>query len=232
VLVNPIDETRARLSAAEAVLVLTGAGVSVASGIQVYRGAAGSRYDDPDALRYAFASTLHADPEGFWARFRRARAALRAARPNPAHEALVALEGRARRFLLATQNVDDLHRRAGTRALAELHGNAFRVRCLAGCGAPAVESEAERCVCGGWTRPDVVLFGEGEPGRWEPVHAFARSEVSVVLLVGTSGVVAVPQELLALVPRAWVVEVNPRPEVAGVHARIAAPAEEALPLLV
>ncbi len=226
-----IADTRARLADSKGTLVLTGAGVSVASGIPVYRGAAGSRYDDPETLRYAFASTLRKDPAGFWERWAPRWEELRRAQPNAAHRALVAIEERSKRFLLATQNVDDLHRRAGTKALAELHGNAFRTRCLEGCGAPVRVSESPKCVCGGWARPDVVLFGEGAPEKWEPVHEFCRGEVSVVLLVGTSGVVEVPAELMRLVPGAWVVEVNPRPEVETVNARISMKAEEALPLL-
>ena len=129
---------RERLAAHDALLVLTGAGVSVASGLPVYRGASQSLYDDPDALRYAFAKTLHADPEGFWKRWARRRASLRATKPNPGHEALVRLARSRKRFLLATQNVDDLHRRAGNEGVVELHGNALREKCLDyACKAPA-----------------------------------------------------------------------------------------------
>jgi len=238
-----LAELKERLLAAESVLALTGAGISVASGLPVYRGAAGSRYDDPETLRYAFASTLRADPAGFWQRFAQWRAELASSSPNAAHEALVAIERRAPRFLLATQNVDGLHRRAGTRNLVELHGDAFRERCLdADCPESAWTAREEtRCPrCGGLSRPDVVLFGEGDEKRWEPIHDFLRAPVALVLIVGTSGVVGVPTQLVGLArersPGAFVVSINVAPldgELAGlVDGQVIAPAERALPALV
>ncbi len=241
---------RARLALARRALVLTGAGVSVASGLPTYRGAEDSVYADPARLRDAFGSTLRRDPAAFWARFAPRRAALRAARPNAAHEALAALERGPAELLLATQNIDALHERAGSQRVVELHGNAAREACLAGCGAAPWASSADedaaaaasppRCPgCGGVARPDVVLFGEGGDERWAPVRAFVTAgAVDVVLLVGTAGVVEVPGQLVALAretSRPWVVEVNPRPSEALdalVDARVVAPAEVALPLMV
>ena len=76
-------ELKARLAGSTSILALTGAGISVASGLPVYRGAAGSLYDDPNALRYAFASTLHKDPAGFWAGFRKLRDEHEGRSPQP-----------------------------------------------------------------------------------------------------------------------------------------------------
>ena len=148
---------------------------------------------------------------------------MRGARPNPAHEALARLEAVIPRFMVATQNIDDLHRRASTRQLCELHGNAFRERCLDfDCEEPAWSSpvvdtsdELPHCRrCGSVARPDVVLFGEGADQRWAPVRDFVAGGVEVVLLVGTSGVVEVPTELTTLARSrgaVWIVEINPRP---------------------
>lgn len=226
--------TRDRLLQAKSLLVLTGAGISVASGLRTYRGAEESLYADPARLRLAFGSSLRRDPGAFWREWRPRRRELRAARPNPGHAALVVLEARLPRFLLATQNVDDLHRRAGSRAPVELHGNALLERCLAECPGPpwpapeasdVDDAPAPTCPrCGGPARPDVVLFGEGADARWEPVRDFARAGVDLVLLVGTSGTVAVPEELLRLVRAAgptWVVDLNLTPAVAGADAALA-----------
>jgi len=223
----------------------------VASGIPVYRGEDKSRYDDPDALRYAFASTLHKDPGGFWTRFRGWRAELRRARPNAGHVALATLEQRAQRFLLATQNVDDLHYRAGSVRIVKLHGDAFALRCRdASCrlatfrwsSDPDDDTSAEVPVCPlceTIARPDVVLFGEGGFDRWEPVRKFVAEGVEIVLLVGTSGVVEVPTQLIQLARAkgpVWVATVNPRPpegELASlVDAQVLGRSEEILPRLV
>lgn len=245
-----IAALRARLRGARVVAV-TGAGVSVASGLPTYRGAEDSLYQDPERLRDCFASTLRRDPARFWARFIERRALLRRAAPNAGHLALAALERAAGgALLLATQNVDDLHRRAGSGGVVELHGNALLERCLdEACGAPAWRSESDDLAgatpacgrCGGPARPDVVLFGEGADARWEPLRAFvAGGPVDVVLLVGTAGVVEVPTQVVELA-RAhgapFVVELNPRPSdasgLAGViDAHLVARAEEALPALV
>jgi NAD-dependent deacetylase len=246
-----VDHLRQRLRGAR-VLALTGAGVSVASGLPTYRGAEDSLYQDPEALRDCFASTLRRDPARFWARFVERRALLRRATPNAGHAALAALERAAGgAFLLATQNVDDLHRRAGSARVVELHGNALLERCLdldEHCGAPVWRSESDALAgaapacprCAGPARPDVVLFGEGADARWEPARAFvAGGPVDVVLLVGTAGVVEVPTQLVELARSRgapYVVELNPRPSdapgLAGlVDAHLVARAEEALPAL-
>lgn len=94
-----VETVSTRLASARRVLALTGAGVSVASGLQTYRGDEDSLYADPERLRDAFGSTLRRDPARFWARFLARRATLRAAWPNPAHEALAALERRTPELL-------------------------------------------------------------------------------------------------------------------------------------
>ncbi len=157
-------------------VVLTGAGVSAESGLATFRGAGGlwegSRIEDV-ATPEAFA----ADPERVWRFYAERRAGASAARPNAAHLALADAETRmGERFLLATQNVDGLHPRAGNRRVVELHGSLWRSRCSA-CDAPPVEDHSTDiapplpacAVCGALMRPDIVWFGE----MLDPAHEWA-----------------------------------------------------------
>src|SRR5262245_43645002 len=135
---HELDESLERaaglLGRARCVAVLTGAGVSAESGLATFRGAGGlwegHRVEDvatPEAFRR--------DPALVWRFYHARRSGLHEAQPNPGHLALAALEQRfgGERFALITQNVDGLHRRAGSRRVLELHGNLNRVRCT-GCG--------------------------------------------------------------------------------------------------
>jgi NAD-dependent protein deacetylase/lipoamidase len=205
----------ARLRAAQRLLVLTGAGVSAESGVPTFRG--------PEGLWRDFRPEDLATPEAFarnpalvweWYEMRRARIA--PLRPNRAHEAIAALERAVPELLLATQNVDGLHQRAGSARVVELHGSLWRVRCT-GCGDARDERTVPlpalppRCACGALLRPNVVWFGETlPPGVLERAFAAAQ-EADVVLVVGTSSMVypaaALPQAARA--HGAFVVEVNP-----------------------
>ena len=131
---NPdrLKAAAAAIASAGSLLVLTGAGVSAESGVPTFRGAGGlwegSRPEDlatPDAFRR--------DPARVWRWYRWRRGLCLAARPNPGHEAVAALERVVPDFLLATQNVDGLHLRAGSRKVIALHGDIHRARCV-GCG--------------------------------------------------------------------------------------------------
>jgi NAD-dependent deacetylase len=207
----------ARLRAAQRVLVLTGAGVSAESGVPTFRGPEGLwRQFRPEDL--ATMDAFERDPKLVWEWYAWRREQIAPLRPNPAHQAIAALEREAPDFLLATQNVDGLHRQAGSRSLVELHGTLWRVRCT-GCG--QVEDDRRvplpelppRCACGAGLRPDVVWFGEALPAApLEQAFAAAR-DADVVLVVGTSSLVypaaALPQAARAA--GAFVIEVNPEP---------------------
>jgi NAD-dependent deacetylase len=159
---------------ARSVGVVTGAGVSVESGIPTYRGRGGI-YDDPaegDRVVEALSGpTLRRDPDRTWRVIAWKAGLARAARPNRAHEAIVEMERRAERFVLLTQNVDGLHAAAGSRNVIEIHGNTLRTRCTAcptrGSLSPeeiAAVTATPRCAaCGAPLRPDVVLFEERLP---------------------------------------------------------------------
>ncbi|HQR78250.1 MAG TPA: Sir2 family NAD-dependent protein deacetylase, partial [Burkholderiaceae bacterium] len=148
------------------------------------------------------------------------RDAVAKAEPNAGHLALARAEHRGRRLVVITQNVDDLHRRAGSSQIVELHGAIARTICLAKCGfreedpARLPPGEPPRCPnCGDWLRPGVVWFGEMlDPQQLDAAEA-AATACDVMLVVGTSGLVY-PAAGLPLVARragATVVIVNPAP---------------------
>jgi len=201
----------------ESVFVLTGAGVSAESGIPTFRGR--------DGLWKNYSATDLATPEAFqrnpalvWEWYHWRQSFISRAQPNAAHQAIVELERRSKKFLLLTQNVDNLHRRAGSQNVLELHGNIFRTRCTR-CGNIAEHqtfSENDRlplCKCGGVLRPDVVWFGEGIPQDiWHASIEFVTT-ADVALICGTSAVVwpaaAIPE--IAQRGGAKTIEVNLEP---------------------
>jgi NAD-dependent deacetylase len=219
--------------------VLTGAGVSAASGVPTFRGSDGlwknCRSEDlatPDAFAR--------DPGRVWEWYDWRRQKIAAARPNRAHEVLASWSQRQPGFRLITQNVDGLHERAGTERLIRFHGSIWDVRCWQRCGGPGsswVDTRVPlpelpvRCPdCGGLARPGVVWFGE--PIDPEPLRQAEEAlDCDVCLVVGTSSVVY-PAAALALGARqrgAWTVEINPEPGAADVDLVIVAKAEEVLP---
>src|SRR5512136_453334 len=206
-----------RILRVKRVIVLTGAGVSAESGVPTFRGADGlwRRHRAEDlATPEAFAR----DPRLVWEWYESRRQLIATRRPNAAHEAIAALETHAREFLLITQNVDGLHRRAGSRRLAELHGNLWRVRCLAE-GTVTENREVPLrslppyCACGALLRPDVVWFGEALPTDAIRQAYDAAESCDVMLAVGTSALVqpAASLPMIAKTHGAYVVEVNLEP---------------------
>ena len=204
---------------------LTGAGVSQESGLRTFRdahpstgsGQAGlwAQYKPEDlASPQAFAR----DPKLIWDWYAWRREAVKGVRPNPGHYALVEIENKIPQFTLITQNVDGLHRMAGSQRVLELHGNIQRVRCSE-CStfADTWGDEAEsvpRCrECGGLLRPDVVWFGESLPRDQLEAAVEAARTCEVFFSIGTSGVVQ-PAASLAFSARnrgAVVVEINAEP---------------------
>jgi NAD-dependent deacetylase len=175
------------------VFVLTGAGISAESGLPTFRAEdglwAGHRIEDvctPDAwLR---------NPAEVWKFYSARRAAGAKAEPNPAHVALAKLEAQlGDRLFLCTQNVDDLHERAGSVRLVHMHGELTKAHCERDCGRPPVEDrnvyaslpEVGRCACGGRLRPHIVFFGE-VPLEMERIQD-EIDQASLMVVVGTSG---------------------------------------------
>ncbi len=202
------------LSRARRVAVLTGAGMSAESGIKTFRGAGGlwegHRIEDV-ATPEAFAR----DPRRVWEFYEARRRSAARAVPNSGHAALAEMENRFDEFLVATQNVDDLHRRAGSRNLVELHGSLARRRCpscaASIAGLEPLETLPPPCPCGGSFRPDIVWFGEMlPPEAWRRAEESARRS-DVFLVIGTSAEVypAAGLALIAADSGATVFEINP-----------------------
>ena len=210
------------LSSARRGLALTGAGVSAESGIPTFRGE-GGLWKQYDPVKVASIEYFMADPSAYWRVSKdRGRVAL-AARPNPGHHALAALEAAGHLAGVVTQNTDGLHQEAGSRNVIEIHGSSRTVQCL-DCGTrePRADVQARldvemppRCkVCGGtFLKPTVVLFGEPMP-QAAVAKAFALArEADLVLVVGSSLVVypAADVPLVALRSGARMIVINAEP---------------------
>jgi NAD-dependent deacetylase len=237
-----LDRAARMVHAAERIAVLTGAGVSAESGVATFRGAGGlwegHRVEDV-ATPFAF----QRDPVLVWRFYNARRANLQTVRPNPGHHALVALEERIgpERFALITQNVDGLHRAAGSRHVLEIHGSIARVRCtkcnLVEDRAGEILEELPHCgKCGHLLRPHVVWFHEALPEDvWAEAHTAAR-QCDCFLVVGTSAIVYPAAGLVedARAGGASVIEVNlaatPASELADVG--LYGPSGQLLPRLV
>jgi NAD-dependent deacetylase len=239
---SPVPDGLAeRVASARHVVVLTGAGVSAESGVPTFREAQTglwSRFSPEDlATPAAYAE----DPDTVWAWYEWRRDLVAAARPNPGHLALAELERRLPRLTLVTQNVDGLHRRAGSADPVEFHGNLFENRCF-DCGRPAHDvprpcPAPPRCRdCGGRIRPGVVWFGEPIPVEALQRASAAVEDCDLFLSVGTSALVYPAAGLAeqAAARGATLVEVNPVPTGLARHADYvwAAASGEALPALV
>lgn len=239
----PVDteELITQLRAAGTIVVVTGSGVSAASGVPTFRGNDGLwrnfRAEDL-ATPEAFAH----DPQTVWEWYDWRRTCIAGCQPNAAHEILARWSARPG-FTLITQNVDGLHERAGTANVIRFHGSLWELRCAADCGvAPwgdrrvPLEPLPPPCpACGGLARPGVVWYGETiDPDVLER-SSVAAEHADVFLSIGTSSLVYPAAALMHLARRsgAFTVEINPGATGAShtVDLPIAAPAEDALPML-
>ena len=158
------------IRASRSVVALTGAGISVPSGIPDFRSPGTGLWENVDPMEVAHIDVFRRDPERFWHFYGMRFQSLEDKRPNPAHAALAVLEEAGLLHAVITQNIDRLHARAGSRELVEVHGSIASSSCLV-CGVRyelgAVRARHEgdakgvpRCDCGAALKPDVVLFGE------------------------------------------------------------------------
>ena len=203
------------IAKARSVAVLTGAGVSAESGVPTFRDAQTGLWAQFDPLELATPDAFRCNPKLVWDWYAWRRKLVAKAEPNAGHRALVVLENRVSDFVLITQNVDGLHRRAGSRNVVELHGNIGRVKCSRENTIVERWTEAgdavPRCAgCGALLRPDVVWFEEMLPADALQAAEDAARRCQILLVVGTSAEVypaaALPEE--ALRRGACVVEVN------------------------
>ena len=213
-----VDVIANHLTPGARITVLTGAGVSAASGVPTFRGADGLwKQHRPEQL--ATPEAFARDPRLVWEWYDWRRQRIAACRPNGAHEVLAAWSERYANFTLITQNVDGLHERAGTHHVLRMHGSIWEVACWARCPGSPLRWQDEtvplpvippRCTyCDGLIRPGVVWFGEAiDPGILRSCHEATRCDV--FLTVGTSAVVYPAASLVqeALMHGAFTAEIN------------------------
>ena len=228
------------LKRANRVMVITGAGISAESGIPTFRGEDGLwRNFKPEEL--ATPQAFEHKPHTVWEWYDWRRGLCAQAQPNPAHSVVAAMERFYHHFLLVTQNVDGLHPRAGSRRMVEAHGSVWRAQCSQ-CGAtvPLEETPLKNLPpyhdgCGGMLRPGVLWFGENyEPAVLQKMFS-AAEEAQVVLVVGTSGSVSLPVDLITQARQAGatIIEINSERSAVSrlAHERLEGKAGEILPEL-
>ena len=219
---DDVERAAAILTSSGSAVALTGAGVSAESGIATFRGE-GGLWTKYDPVKVSSIDSFLADPAAYWRVSKeRGRAAL-AARPNPGHYALAAMEAAGRLVAVVTQNTDGLHQDSGSRRVVELHGSGRSVQCLE-CGRREPRSEVQerldvemppRCRSCGSTllKPTVVLFGEPIP-REAIDEAFALARHSDAMLVVGSSLLVYPAAevpLAAVQSGARMIVVNAEP---------------------
>ena len=220
----PVSSVAERLRQANHVTVFTGAGVSAESGIPTFRDALTGLWERFDPARLATAEAYRTDPSLCWGWYEWRRAKVLQAIPNAAHLAIAELANHVPKLTIVTQNVDDLHVRAGSEGVIHLHGSLHTPRCIdcAVAYAPAQpvcelpqdgrRIEPPRCgACNGLIRPGVVWFGEMLPEHAWSEGLAAAEGCDLFLSIGTSGMVfpAAELPLRALSNGATVVHINP-----------------------
>ena len=196
------------------VVALTGAGISQESGVPTFRGKDGL-WQNFRAEELATPDAFNRDPELVWRWYDWRRGLIKPLKPNSGHHALVNLEKRVQHFTLVTQNVDGLHRAAGSENPIEMHGTLWRVRCME-CKKIFENRDVPikilpKCeACGGLLRPDVVWFGESLDEKILHTIYSRLQKAQVMLIVGTSGFVQ-PAASFGIVAKragAFVAELN------------------------
>jgi NAD-dependent deacetylase len=220
-----LTEIREIVTSASRVLVLSGAGISAESGIPTFRSGSMGLWKQADLMRMATREGFLSDPHRVWAWYEERRTAIQRTAPNAGHVAIADLSRAGKEAVVVTQNVDDLHERAGSPRVLHLHGEIATARCVE-CSRPfpregdsaapqGSDSLAPSCPqCGDWVRPNVVWFGESLSGAvWrEALQLCEWCDLAIV--VGTSGLVqpaaSLPKEIRDR-GTAVIVQVNPEP---------------------
>lgn len=206
------------LSRARTTIALTGAGISVESGIPPFRGK-GGMWEKFDPFEYAHIDSYRKHPEKVWRVFLMELVrTLNRAEPNSAHAGLARLEALGRLEAVITQNVDGLHQAAGNTQVIEFHGTFARHRCMS-CDNHAETRQLDlstlppRCDCGGMFRPECVFFGEQIPPESLARSRRLSAQCDAMLVVGTSAYVQ-PAAMLPDIAKdsgAKIIEINPEP---------------------
>ncbi len=192
-------------------VVLTGSGVSAESGIPTFRGEKGLWKEyRPEEL--ATPQAFMRNPQLVWEWYNWRRGIIGKAEPNPAHYVISDMEKFFPDFILITQNIDGLHRKAGNKKILELHGNIWENKCF-NCGKSFGEIdslEPQKCECGGYIRPNVVWFGESLDREVLETAFLKSKEAEICFVLGTSGLVQ-PAASLPYVAKengAYIIEIN------------------------
>ena len=196
-------------------VVLTGAGISVESGIPDFRGKNGL-WSKLDPFEYGHIDSFRSNPAKVWKMLMEMGALVESVNPNRAHIALAELEKLGIVKMVITQNVDSLHQRAGSNDVVELHGHFRRLHCD-NCMRPYLRPDISLltlpplCSCGGPIRPDIVMFGEGIPPEAYSRAFEAATKCDTMLVVGTSASVVPASELPRVAKKngARILEINP-----------------------
>jgi len=208
-----IDNASEAIINSSLTLALTGAGISVESGIPDFRSAGGlwSRFDPSE---YATIEAFRANPEKVWQMLAEMDKVVSAAKPNPAHIALGELERMGYLHYIITQNIDNLHQEGGSRNVIEYHGNSSTLSCL-WCGKNYSSRDKRdtippRCQCGKILKPDVVFFGEPIPSEALNRSFQLASSAQVLMVIGTSALVSPANTIptIAKQNRAKIIEIN------------------------
>ena len=234
------------VAGARRVVALTGAGVSVPSGIPDFRSPGSGLWAGVDPMRVAHADAFRRDPASFWSFYGPRFQLLADRRPNGAHRALAALERRGRLEAVVTQNIDGLHQAAGSRAVIEVHGSAASASCPV-CGAShpraavverfeAAPDHVPRCDRGHPLRPDVVLFGDRLPEAAVQRAWDLAATTDLLLCVGSSlevhPIAQLPQVALDGGARLAVVTRGPTPYDSRADVRLTGDVDEELEALI
>lgn len=202
-----------KLAKAKRITVITGAGISAGSGMPLYRGT-GGQWNVINPMEFASAQALLEHPEKVLTYLKHMREEAEKAEPNAAHRTLVEMESMYNLWII-TQNVDNLHQRAGSRNIIELHGNLFNYK----------QS------LNGIIRPDVLLFGQTLDDNIAAVAANAIGNADVVLSIGTSG--AIPYVVAFAQMAKYLIDINPDETIISILSihHVTEKAEVALPEL-
>ncbi len=211
---NVSEKTIKAIQNSEKTVVLTGAGISAESGVPTFRGEEGL-WRNFRAEELATPSAFQRDPKLVWEWYDWRRNLIKPLHPNAGHKVIATIEKKKPDFKLITQNVDGLHRKAGSKECVELHGNIWKTRCTEeGKVTENLESPLKKipptCECGAMLRPHIVWFGESLPSDAIQSSYQAVENCDLMLVVGTSAVVQ-PAALLPGIAKnsgAFVIEVN------------------------
>jgi NAD-dependent deacetylase len=240
-----IERLAELIGSVERVVALTGAGISVPSGIPDFRTPGKGIWARVDPMKVATIDAFHSDTKGFWDFYRPRFQELGEKRPNPAHEALVELEGLGKLDAVITQNIDMLHRRAGSGEVIEVHGSMGSCSCTT-CGAGWSLEEVEALfesdgiatctACMGKVKPDVILFGELLPEAAIDRARELAEGADLMLCVGSSlevfPVAGLPELTLATGGRVAIVTQGPTPYDGQAAVRLSGEVAEQLPAVV